>query len=167
MKGMARPGAGAGAAGVGGTPPTPEVTFELPEGWKEKQPRNPGLTWKAFSYPGSADARDEVTISLAGGERVQNVNRWRTQQLGLPPFTEAQVAQAAKAVTVGGAAGELFDFEAARGEPKQRMLAAMVPRGDRFLFFKMTGPADAVGAQKPAFESFLRSVRFGGGKGQP
>ena len=39
----------------------------------------------------------------------------------------------------------------------------MVVRGDQSIFFKMKGSAELVGKQKPAFEAFLKSVKFAGG----
>ena len=47
----------------------------------------------------------------------------------------------------------------------QRMLGVGLPHGGATWFFKMTGPADLVGKQKAAFEAFVKSVKFDGGKG--
>jgi hypothetical protein len=46
------------------------------------------------------------------------------------------------------------------GEPKDRTLAAIVPKGEQGWFFKLTGPKDAVAAQTEAFTNFLKTVRF-------
>jgi hypothetical protein len=47
----------------------------------------------------------------------------------------------------------------ARGE-KVRLLAAVVPHGDRTWFLKLVGPEAGVSAQQPAFDRFVQSVSF-------
>jgi len=55
-----------------------------------------------------------------------------------------------------------------RGErPKVRLLAAILPHGEHTWFFKLSGPADAVGEQAEAFDGFVRSVRFGEDQERP
>jgi hypothetical protein len=44
---------------------------------------------------------------------------------------------------------------------KERMLAAMIPRGDEAWFFKVTGPLDAMGGIESAYRKFVESVEFG------
>jgi hypothetical protein len=41
-----------------------------------------------------------------------------------------------------------------------RMLAAILPHGDRSWFVKLVGPPDAVAAHAEAFDKFVRSLRF-------
>jgi hypothetical protein len=48
-----------------------------------------------------------------------------------------------------------------------RMLAAILPDGDRAWFFKVTGPTDLVDAHADEFETFLASVRLAPGKPHP
>ena len=43
---------------------------------------------------------------------------------------------------------------------KARILAALIRRDGVAWFFKMTGDADLVGEQKPAFGEFLKSLVF-------
>jgi hypothetical protein len=45
---------------------------------------------------------------------------------------------------------------------KGRMLAALVPHGEKAWFFKLTGPVDAVGEQFETFRTFLQSIHFAG-----
>jgi hypothetical protein len=46
------------------------------------------------------------------------------------------------------------------GEPTDRMLGAIVPRGEQLWFFKLMGPKDPVAAQTEGFTALLKSVRF-------
>ena len=56
---------------------------------------------------------------------------------------------------------EIRHYRVKRIEPPQaRLLAAMLPIGEKFWFVSVTGPAPAVGDLVPAFESFVRSLRF-------
>lgn len=48
-----------------------------------------------------------------------------------------------------------------------RMLAGMLPDGDRAWFFKVTGPLAAIDAQAQAIETFFASVRTAPGKPHP
>ncbi len=43
----------------------------------------------------------------------------------------------------------------------ERILGVILHRDDTAWFFKMTGDADLVEKQKPAFIAFLKSVEFG------
>jgi hypothetical protein len=52
----------------------------------------------------------------------------------------------------------------APGGGSYRILGAMFPADNPTWFFKLTGPADAVGAAEPAFDEFLASVKFSGQK---
>ena len=44
--------------------------------------------------------------------------------------------------------------------PKTRLLGAMIPRDDGVWFVKMVGSAEAMAEVQPAFDTFLRSIRF-------
>jgi hypothetical protein len=44
--------------------------------------------------------------------------------------------------------------------PSDRMLAAIIPRGEEVWFFKLTGPNAAASAQKEGFEELIKSITF-------
>ena len=48
---------------------------------------------------------------------------------------------------------------AATGPEPRRILGAMTPFDGAMWFFKLTGPADFVASAKPAFLSFLQTVK--------
>src|SRR5207249_4359851 len=52
-------------------------------------------------------------------------------------------------------------------EPRIRMLAAMIPHGERTWFVKVTGPDPAVEEHKRAFRQFIESFHFNNDKGKP
>ena len=51
-------------------------------------------------------------------------------------------------------------YQVARAEPPHRMLGAIVPRGQRDWFFKLTGDVELAAREKERFESFVKSVKF-------
>ena len=59
------------------------------------------------------------------------------------------------------------DEPAPSGAPRDRMLAAIVPQGERFWFFKVTGPKDAIQEQIEEFLALVESVRFADEKSDP
>ncbi|MBP90917.1 MAG: hypothetical protein CMJ64_30100 [Planctomycetaceae bacterium] len=52
-------------------------------------------------------------------------------------------------------------YQVPRAKPPHRMLAAIVPQGERAWFFKVSGASASLAAQSGAFETFLKSFRFG------
>lgn len=125
-----------------------------PAGWIADTPPKP---MAVASFTITDDAQDAaLTITPLGGgqDMLANVNRWR-RQLGLGPIGDMAEASAVP-IEVDGEAGRLVDIGGANG----RTLAVVATRGETTWFFKLTGPDTLVAAQRPAFESFVRSVRF-------
>jgi hypothetical protein len=157
-------------AAPGATPAAPVgpaadgLKYDLPPGWQEVPPRDRGITLKAFTVSEGGQTAEVTVTTLPGegGGLLNNVNRWRGQ-LGLPPMTSPnELISASTGVEVDGQRGALVDFTAPSGSPPKRMVGVLLPRAGATWYFKMTGPADLVGRQKPALEAFLKSVRFGG-----
>ncbi len=140
----------------------PPITFAAPQGWKEL-PKGGPMRVAAFEAT-SGDQRAETTVIPLGGGAggvLQNVNRWR-DQIGLGPIDDATLESELRHINVAGRAAPyvvLVGPESA-GEKRQSILAVMLERDDRTWFFKMTGSAPLVADQRPAFEEFVRSVKF-------
>jgi len=64
------------------------VTWVLPEGWREG-PKKP--IRYATILPCPEDDTIELAVTLFGGRLLENVNRWRVQQLGLEPVKQDQL----------------------------------------------------------------------------
>jgi hypothetical protein len=143
-----------------GGAPKPPLSYTTPEGWKEgKQTQFSLAAFRAGEGPEAVD----VTVSALGGTAgglLTNVNRWRGQ-VGLPDWTEEQFSKEAATMMVAGGPAAYVDSGA--GPSGKRIVGAVLPRGGQTWFFKMSGPAEAVAKQKPAFEAFVKSVRFEGG----
>jgi hypothetical protein len=143
----------------------PGVTaYTLPEGWQlDTQPR-PMRVATIVVPSGNASAEIIVTqlnmTSLA--DLKMNVNRWRGQ-VHLPP-TDDISQEKAEPVSFPQGPGVLRDFSGpeSEGNGRLRQLVAMTqfPGSQTIWFFRFVGPYDVVTKNKPAFESFLKSLKF-------
>lgn len=137
----------------------PGLHYSTPEGWREK-PDPKGIRVVVFAIAGGAV---EAGITRAGGGLLANVNRWRGQ-LHLQPVDEQQLQKEVRPIEVAGKDARYVDLTgpASPGKPPERILGVILPRGEQAWFFTIKGPADLVEKQKPAFETFVKSVRFDG-----
>lgn len=151
-------GAGADSAGDAGAPSAPGIQYTVPEGWSDEGAS--GMRIVDLLVEGA----ELSVIELAGpaGGIVDNVNRWR-KQLGLGPFSEAQVEQMER-IPALGTEGYLFDatgsYQGMTGGPvpDARMIGALVIGPDKSYFVKFVGPADVVTREAGAFRAVLDSL---------
>jgi hypothetical protein len=137
-------------------------TSKPPESWKEIPPSRAAGEFQAFQVV-DGDKTAKVTISSLGGSLLDNINRWRHLQLGLDPIDQEQLQKDRREIDVDGAPGYYADLTGESPQRgRQRILGVIAERGGRQWFFKMMGAPDLVEKQKPAFEAFVKSVRFGG-----
>jgi hypothetical protein len=94
---------------------------------------------------------------------LAQADRW-AKQIGLPGLSEEQLRRQIEEIFVDGNLGHLVALVGPEGPDRQATLAVMAIRTGRYWFFKMTGPARLVSAQKSAFEAFVKSVKFEGGR---
>ncbi|SDS43953.1 hypothetical protein [Opitutus sp. GAS368] len=133
----------------------PGLKWTAPALWQEK----PATAMRKATYlvPGASGANSELAITAfpgdVGGE-LANVNRWRGQ-LQLPPLTAAELPATITRIRVNGLSVTLVDLT---GGPSVRLLGAIVPANGATWFFKLTGPADLVATEKPAFLAFLQTL---------
>jgi hypothetical protein len=139
--------------------PVSELTWSAPARWKPKQASSMRRgSFDVGEGPGPfADLAITAFPGNVGGD-LANVNRWRGQ-LGLPPIAEAELPAALQALPANGLAIQLADLTGGTTDNPQRMLGAIVPHGGATWFFKLTGPAAIVGAEKARFIEFLGTVR--------
>lgn len=140
-----------------GEPTDPGFTYSTPAGWKPDVVTDNVrlLLFTAGSGPQQAES-SVARLVKNSGTILDNVNRWRGQ-VGLEPVEDVSKVSAEHR-TIDGQEATVFDLA---GAPSgKRLIVALVPRGEFWWFFKLNGRADAVAAQKPAFDSFLASVHF-------
>jgi hypothetical protein len=134
-----------------------ELTWTAPPEWAQKPPAP--MRKATFAIPSSSgDAELSITAfpGDVGGE-LANVNRWRGQ-VQLPPITEGELAKEVTRVEHNGLKFGVADIVATGANPR-RILGASVPFGGATWFFKIAGPDAAVSAAKPAFLTFLATVK--------
>jgi hypothetical protein len=174
---MTGPGGGEGgmgapfAGGRGAMPPrtgesasTP-IHYDTPSGWTLRPAG--AMSVATLSATRGADSAEITVTPFAGaaGGLLSNVNRWRGQ-LHLAPVTEEQLRKEIREISVAGGPAQYVDLLGAEnGGPRERILGVITSHGGQTWFFKMKGPAELVGNEKPSFEAFVKSVRFGEGEG--
>jgi hypothetical protein len=135
-----------------------ELEYEAPKEWRETRPVEFSMaTWEV----GEGAKTGSITISEVGGGLTANVNRWRVQQLDLPPIDEQALARETRDVPVGNRTGKMVELVNPNAKGRFTAIIGVIVPGDRQdLIFKMSGPAETVLAQKTNLEAFLRTVKF-------
>ena len=132
--------------------------WTVPEGWKEGE----GNQFSLAAFVVEQDGKTvKTTVSAAGGDLLDNVNRWRGQ-LQLESWSKEEFAKAMKSLTVDGIESPLVELVGtdARTEKTACTLGVIVPHGDRAWFFKLTGDVGLAQREKANFEKFVQSVKF-------
>jgi hypothetical protein len=152
----AMPGTADGSVSSEGRP-----TWQVPPGWQEV-PGGQFLVAK-FNVSGAGDAHAAVNVSASagdGGGLAGNVNRWR-RQLGLPEQSEDEIARSVTTLETGAGQAAFVELSGTdiRTAQPVHVLGAMVSHGGQTWFYKLTGDAPVVGAQKDAFVKFVQSAQ--------
>jgi len=157
-----KPAAPRMAQNAGTVKPRPQLSWKLPQGWRESGPGKMSLASFSITGPSGQEAQVAITpLTVLAGRETQIVNMWR-EQVGLDPLSDEEAARQLQTVEVGGEKGSLFEIV---GKPKGgvepvRIITAMVHRPDASWFYKLSGDADLVESQKPTFIEFLKSVQI-------
>ncbi len=133
-------------------PSNGELKQEIPVNWSAGE--TSAMRKASFVTPGDAKVT-AFAFAAAGqmGDKLGNANRWRGE-VGLPPVSEEELAEATEAIDLLGEEGSYFEFV---GE-SETTYAAMAVRGELVWFFKLRGPGEAVEAQRDAFRGWLESL---------
>lgn len=144
-----------------------DVKYQVPEDWKALT-RTPGrLFYVGFRVENGGDSA-EITLTplpRKPSEIAENVNRWR-DELGLAALPAAEAAREGRGLTIDGIECVYVDYSgiSLRTGKRARTLGVICLLKDEAWFIKMMGAPDLVAKQQSAFESFAKSIRFGGGK---
>jgi hypothetical protein len=153
---------GALPPGVAANGPNPEWT--VPKDWAVGS--GSAMRRATFVVKGSDGQSAEVVVSSFPGDvggLVANINRWRGQ-IGLGPIAPDEVSGMTSDLMVNGVKATVVDFKAdsapADKAPPARMIVVTIPHEGNSWFFKITGAAPLVEAQKATFLQFVQSVKF-------
>jgi hypothetical protein len=136
----------------------PGLRWTAPAHWQSR----PAAAMRKATYavPGEGGAMGDLSVTAfpgdVGGE-LANLNRWRGQ-IALPPLAAADAEGAVTRVSPHGLAVTLVDFSGGPADQPVRLLGAIVPYDGATWFFKLTGPADLVAREKPAFLALVQSL---------
>lgn len=134
------------------------LVWQAPASWTSR----PGSPMRKATYviKGADGAEAELAITAFPGDvggNLANVNRWRGQ-LQLAPITESELASVLTPLSANGLSLLIADLKGPA--PKHtRVLGAIVPYNGSTWFFKLTGPDALLETEKPAFLSYLNTVR--------
>jgi hypothetical protein len=143
------------------------LRYTAPDDWEEvgdltlSGPAPPAARFHVAKGGLSAEVTVTPIAGPAGGE-LANVNRWLHLQLHQPELKdEAELEKIRKPIEVGGIQGFYVNLLGPDGPDQERILGAVVRRGNETWFFKMKGPARLVADGEGDFKDrFLKSVRF-------
>lgn len=142
---------GGGGGGGGGRLP---FTYQVPKGWDKRAPGQ----FAAEAY--EVAEKISVTLTPAGGDLAENINRWRGQ-VELPRIGPAELRKTTSELVVAGMKSVYVDLANPAGpKDKNRIVGVIVPMEDSMWFVKMTGPLDLVGQHKKDFEAFVTSFKL-------
>jgi hypothetical protein len=149
-------------AGAASDAPNPQWT--VPADWQQGNPSS--MRRATFLVKGADGQSAEIAVSVFPGDvggLMANINRWRGQ-IGLGPVAPDEIAGITSDLNVNGTKATVVDFKADAAPPGKtqppRMVVVTVPNAGNSWFFKMTGDAPLVGAQKDSFLQFVKSVKF-------
>jgi hypothetical protein len=136
----------------------PAIAWKMPKGWQEApSPNTMRLT--TYRTPGGA----EVSVSRAGGATQENIERWIAQFVHIGREARAEkVVRGLHVVTVDVTGtflgGGMSSGAPAAARSEWAMVGAIVESPGLPYFFKMTGPAAAVRAARPALDRLVDSI---------
>ena len=158
-----------GADGMEGHPPmgpaaaTPPArpaadlpfTYDLPADWKSVPSRQ--FVLASFEAQ-DAEQKVLITISSAGGDLLQNINRWRGQ-VQLEPTTAEQLKQDLQELPIGTQKGKYIRLVGA----EKALFGVVLQTAEATWFFKLMGDGGLAERERPRFEAFVTSVKFNEG----
>lgn len=113
------------------------------------------------SYAIKGEANTEADLSIfvfpgAAGGLLDNINRWRGQVALQPIDARTLSKEQVEITTESGLKLVLVDMIGASGD---RILGAVLEGPVESWFFKLKGPQPLLEKEKPAFVTFLKSIK--------
>lgn len=156
------PPIGAAASPPGSPPPAtdgpPALVWKMPAAWQEGQNPN-AIRLATYHAPGGV----EVSVSRAGGDTEANILRWNAQFDDVGHQGRVEKTVRGLHVVTADVAGTYIGGGTAMGAPADprphwALVGAIVESPGAPYFFKMTGPAAAIRAARPAFDRMVEGI---------
>lgn len=135
-----------------------------PKGWPRKAPQSSFIIAEFVLPAASGKGPDgRLTLSVAGGTIVDNVERWKGQfGAGATVKQETQTINGIK-VTMVDCSGDFDDqrgpYAPAVKRTDYQMLAAIIPVDSELHFVKAVGPRSTIAAHAERIKQFIKSVK--------
>ena len=159
------------------------ITLTAPKGWLRKRPPLEAFIRAEYALPHAEEDKDDgrLTLVVAGAGKgfvEANIERWKGEFGGTPKKSHQEKIEA------NGTSVTLVDFSGTfevpspfspgsdpknRGEalppdppikhPGYRMIAAVIPVGDKLYFVKAVGPEKTIETHAEKIKAFIRSAR--------
>ncbi|MEO7599753.1 MAG: hypothetical protein ABIV50_12520 [Opitutus sp.] len=135
------------------------LSWTAPADWRKKP--TSAMRKGSYAITGQDSAEADLSITAFPGDvggNLANVNRWRGQ-LELPALTESELAPVMTHMDVNELHADVVEFANPSATKPQRMIGAIIPFEGATWFIKLMGPDALVAQQKPAFLTFLKSIK--------
>ncbi|MGC3970208.1 MAG: hypothetical protein QM775_23630 [Pirellulales bacterium] len=135
------------------------VRFVAPGEWLATPPSQFNVA--AFAVTDGGE-KLRITVSEAQGDMLSNINRWRVQELSLPPIEADQLDSAVTKLKIDGREGDFVELiGSANPGPQQAIFAVVVPDGaGSSWFLKLKGDAPLAQRRRDQFSQFVHSFRI-------
>jgi len=87
-------------------------SWTVPAGWRETQNRDRLGTFKMKKSATTV----ELAVTRFGGPLLDNINRWRVEQAGVPAITEAEIESKCRVLTIDGRKVVIVDVSGPGGQ---------------------------------------------------
>lgn len=140
-------------------PTTGPVRFVAPAEWLALPPSQFNVA--AFAVT-DGNEKLRITVSEAQGDMLSNINRWREQELTLPPIDASQLETAVTKLKIGGRDADFVELIGpANTGPQQAIFAVVIPDGaGSSWFLKLKGDAPLAQRKREQFSQFMATFRI-------
>jgi hypothetical protein len=143
---------------LGAASDAPALAWKMPAAWQEV-PNPNAMRLATYRAPGGV----EIAVSRAGGATDANIERWVSQFDDVGHDGRAEKTVRGLHVVTVDVTGTYVGGGMAMGAPAQprpdwALVGCIVESRSPSYFFKMTGPAAAVRAARPAFDRFIDGI---------
>ena len=143
------------------------VTWDVPATWSAQPER--AMRVATYELPGNGAAPGECAVfhfPATGGSVEANISRWARQFEGSVAPTIETREVAGLSVTLVSISGTYLApggpmMKSTGKKPDYQLFGAIVPAPQGNVFFKATGPAATLAANREAFDALVASVRPG------
>jgi hypothetical protein len=144
------------------TPEQPGMPgYKLPPDWKKVATKSATVATYQVAKEGREAEMTIIRMPQVAGMLLANINRWRVQQLQLPPIEAKDIPAAMRDISLGDLKGHYLKLVGPETpEGQDAILVAFIDHEGMTWYFKLYGDADLTLQEETRFQTFVQSVRF-------